>query len=51
MHTVHVPQANYGDNNNFYVYAVMGVLFDTSEEVAAKFDKAEIEIIDEFFEF
>lgn len=50
MHTVHLPGFSRGAYNNFYIYAVLGVLFDTDADIAARFSEKEIEIVDNFFD-
>jgi hypothetical protein len=50
MHTVHTPGMPKGGNNNYYIYAVLGVLFDTDPDIAARFKEDEIKIVDDFFD-
>lgn len=40
----------FSKENNGYIYAVIGVFFDTSSEFLSGFEQWEINIIDEMFE-
>lgn len=52
LHIVHTPVYKREDvkDNNGYLYAVLGIFFDDSDDVRAKFDDWELKIVDDFFD-
>ena len=54
MHIVHVPVQQRNDgvvkDNNGYIYAVLGVIFDTDPMYAEGYTPEELTIVDQFFD-